>query len=341
MWYSQLDRFGCIWCILGLWIKIIVIKLEVVWEVLAYHQPFWWKPWWPDTSGHFQVSLHLHVGVTGRYLACDAGVSTRFIPKTLRGVEWGTLLLALALILNYTLKHPVKSFGTEVYNADFGSWLHVPLIPLTEPTRASPLPAETTGGFTLPCAGGLATPSSGFSCLFLPGTCSFQPARGCWRGRWGRWLPSTEPEIRGEKERKGQTGLKTAHPGLEQEARWECWWLFWVLCLHPSGARQALSSSSGLCSSPNYPWPPQASHTQTSSTSRSGPACIDQERRGRCLSMVGLRSWKEREKFWGRAQRKEKRVETYLSPGQGAWPSQGWRDVTHFKRWLCTARCPY
>lgn len=120
-WCSQLYRFGCIWCILGLWIIIIVIKLRVVWKVLAYHPPFWWKPWWPDPSGHFQVSLPLHLGVTGRHPARDAGVTTRSVSKIRRSVEWRTFLLALALILNYMLKDTEKCFGTGAYNAALAS----------------------------------------------------------------------------------------------------------------------------------------------------------------------------------------------------------------------------
>lgn len=97
---------------------------------------------------------------------------------------------------------------------------------------------------------------------------------------------------------------------------------------------------------------PQLPHSPHSLPTRKPPAPAglaqlgtDQERRERCPSMVGLRGWKEREKLWGKTPRKEKRVETYLSalvsPGQAGWPSQGWRDVRRFKRWLCAARCPY
>lgn len=123
MRYCQRDRFGCIWCISGLRIIIIVIKLRVGSEVLTYQQAFWWKPWRPDLAGRFQGPLPLGVGVAGRHLARDAGASTRSalnVPETRRGLERKVSLLALALLLNYTSKHVVKSFSTELYNAASG-----------------------------------------------------------------------------------------------------------------------------------------------------------------------------------------------------------------------------
>ncbi|KAI1241885.1 hypothetical protein IHE44_0005389, partial [Lamprotornis superbus] len=104
------------------------------------------------------------------------------------------------------------------------------------------------------------------------------------------------------------------------------------------GTRQGLSSSSGLLQPPSFPTAPTA-FPHPNLQHQLG---TDQERRERCPSMVGLR--KEGEKLRGRALRKEKRVETYLSalvsPGQVGWPSQGWRNGKHFKRWLCTQDVP-
>ena len=90
---------------------------------LAAAIAFWWKPWQLDLAWSFQGSLPLGVGVTGRHLVQDAGASTSStpsIPETRRGLEWKVLLLALALLLNYTSKHVVKSFSTELYNAASG-----------------------------------------------------------------------------------------------------------------------------------------------------------------------------------------------------------------------------
>lgn len=203
---------------------------------------FWWKPWWPDPSGHFQGSLPLLVGATGRHLAWDAGVSTRSIPKTRRGVEWGTLFLALALILNCTLKHAVKSFGTQVYNAAFrGLTAHEPHPPGWA-SHGQPTPSSDHGRIYT-----LGNPKL---CTHLPVPPRDPQLSTCW-GVLERQVGQVAAHHRAREKngRKGQTRLKKTHWALEQEERQECCWLVWVLCWHLSGSRQVLSSS-GLLQPP-------------------------------------------------------------------------------------------
>lgn len=51
-------------------------------------------------------------------------------------------------------------------------------------------------------------------------TCPSQPREG-WRGGWGAWPPTEEPEIRRQRWGRGQVEFKKLHPGLEWEGRWE------------------------------------------------------------------------------------------------------------------------
>lgn len=317
MWYSQLDRFGCIWCILGLWIIIIiVIKLRAVWEVLAYHQPFWWKPWWPDLFGHFQLSLSLHVGVTGRHLAWDAGVSTRSILKTRRGAEWRTLLLALALILNYTLKHTIKSFGTEVYNAVFGGLTPHSPQPLDWASHGKPTPSRDHGGIYTALCKRLGSPKLW---THLPVPPRDPQLSTCW-GVLERQVGQVATHHRARNEREeGEKG-----PNWVKKSFTQVWsrkrsgnadgQFGYSVCICQAPGRGS-PPPQGYCSPPTSPEPPQPSHT--SRTSRSDPAWQRPGEEGEGM----LRGWKEREELWGWALRKEwsgsgRSGDLPLSPGE-------------------------
>lgn len=191
------------------------------------------------------------------------------------------------------------------------------LIPLTGPAMASPLPAGTTGGFTPPCARGLATPSSGLTCLFLPGTRSFQPSGGCWRGRWGRWLPTTWPEIRGKKERKGQTGLKSLTQVWSRKRGGNAdGWFGCSACIYQAPGRGS-PHPLGCCSPPTSPQPPQPSHTQTSSTSRSGPARHRPGEEGEMSKHGGAQGLEGERKALGKNPKEgEESGDLPLSPGE-------------------------
>lgn len=261
-------------------------------------------------------------------------LSTRSIPKTRRGVEWRILLLALALILNYTLKHTVKSFGTKVYNQPLECWLHTHLSPLTGPAVASLSQQGPRGD--LHCLGQEAWHPNPWTHLPVPPRDLQLPAcRGGWRGRWGRWLHTTEPEIGGKKERKGQTGLKKPHPALEQEENADGWFGALLASLrHQAGALLLL----WVAAAPQIPHSPPSLPTPK-------PPAPAWHRPGKEVSEHGGAQGLEGERKARGKIPKEGEKETYLSalviPGQAGWPCQCWRDVKHFKRWLCTARCPY
>lgn len=73
----------------------------------------------------------------------DAGASTRsmlIIPEARRGLKGNLFLLALAPLLNSSLKHTVKSFSTQLYNAAFRG--QRPLLERARPAgRFTPRPA--------------------------------------------------------------------------------------------------------------------------------------------------------------------------------------------------------
>lgn len=134
---------------------------------------------------------------------------------------------------------------------------------------------------------------------------------------------------------KGPTGLKKPHPALEQEENADGWFGALLASLrHQAGALLLL----WVAAAPQIPHSPPSLPTPK-------PPAPAWHRPGKEVSEHGGAQGLEGERKARGKIPKEGEKETYLSalviPGQAGWPCQCWRDVKHFKRWLCTARCPY